>query len=115
MIYAIIGIPLCLVMFQAVGERLNYFTSWFIQIVKKTFRLKSNEVNQTELVFVGGFLAFVAIFGGAAMFTHYEGWSYFNSIYYCVVTLTTIGFGDYVALQVHYYSSSISFHSHPHY
>ena len=27
------------------------------------------------------------------------GWSYFHSIYYCFVTLTTIGFGDYVALQ----------------
>lgn len=27
------------------------------------------------------------------------GWSYFNSIYYCFVTLTTIGFGDFVALQ----------------
>ena len=28
-----------------------------------------------------------------------SGWSYFHSIYYCFVTLTTIGFGDYVALQ----------------
>jgi hypothetical protein len=87
-------------MFQAVGERLNSFTSWFIKVFKKTFRFRKTDVNQSELVFVGGLLAFLIVFGGAAIFTYYEGWSYFNSIYYCVVTLTTIGFGDYVALQV---------------
>ena len=58
------------------------------------------KVNQTELVCVGGALAVLVITCGAALFTHYESWSYFDSIYYCVITLTTIGFGDYVALQV---------------
>ncbi len=33
------------------------------------------------------------------MFTRYEGWTYFDSVYYCFITLTTIGFGDMVALQ----------------
>ena len=99
MIYATIGIPLCLVMFQSVGDKLNFFAAYCIQMVKKCSRVKNTEVNQFEKVVVAGLLAVFTVTVGAAMFSHYEGWTYFNSIYFCVITLTTIGFGDYVALQ----------------
>jgi hypothetical protein len=102
MLYAIVGIPLCLVMFQSVGERLNYFSSFCIQLVKKCTRIKNTEVNQTEMVCAAVVFAIVVITGGAAMFSHYEGWSYFDSIYYCVITLTTIGFGDFVVSSFDY-------------
>jgi hypothetical protein len=31
---------------------------------------------------------------GAAIFNIWEDWSFFNSFYFCFVTMTTIGFGD---------------------
>ncbi|CAF3762207.1 unnamed protein product [Adineta steineri] len=99
MLYAVIGIPLCLVMFQSVGERLNNFASWCIKTIKKCFKFRFYESTQTELVIVGTVLAVGVVTGGAAMFHHYESWGYFNCVYYCFITLTTIGFGDFVALQ----------------
>lgn len=53
-----------------------------------------------NLMFATGMLSTIIITTGAAVFSRYEGWTYFDSFYYCFVTLTTIGFGDYVALQV---------------
>jgi hypothetical protein len=91
MLYAVIGIPLCLVMFQSVGERLNNFASWCIQTIKKCVKLRQYESTQTELVIVGTVLAVGVVTGGAAMFKYYETWTYFNSVYFCFITLTTIG------------------------
>lgn len=36
------------------------------------------------------------IFGGAVLFSLWEGWGYLDGSYFCFVTLSTIGFGDLV-------------------
>ena len=45
-----------------------------------------------------GILIIYLLFG-ALIFSGYEEWSMLNSIYYSFITLSTIGFGDYVPGQ----------------
>lgn len=97
--YAMVGIPLGLVMFQSIGERLNKFASVVIRRAKRYLRCQKTEATEMNLMLATGMLSSIIITTGAAVFSKYEGWTYFDSFYYCFVTLTTIGFGDYVALQ----------------
>lgn len=99
MAYAMVGIPLGLVMFQSIGERLNKFASVVIRRAKTYMRCQQTEATEMNLMLATGLLSSIIILTGAAVFSRYEGWSYFESFYYCFITLTTIGFGDYVALQ----------------
>ena len=52
MIYAVAGIPLGLVMFQSIGERLNTFVAYVIKGIKTCARCESTEASQTELILV---------------------------------------------------------------
>ncbi|CAJ0576588.1 unnamed protein product, partial [Mesorhabditis spiculigera] len=98
MFYALAGIPLGLVMFQSIGERMNTFAAQLLRFVRRISGRKP-EVTQMDLIFIASGWGTFLIAAGAWAFHRYEGWSYFDSIYYCFTTLTTIGFGDFVALQ----------------
>ncbi|CAG0905689.1 unnamed protein product [Darwinula stevensoni] len=99
MLYAIVGIPLGLVMFQSIGERLNKVASILIKKLKTVLRFNNTDATEVNLLLATGVLSSLIITVGAAMFSQYEQWNYFDSLYYCYITLTTIGFGDFVALQ----------------
>lgn len=99
MFYAMVGIPLGLVMFQSIGERLNKLSSVVIQKAKRLCGCTEIEATEINLICVVTTLSSLTIAVGAAAFSRYEGWTYFDSVYYCFITLTTIGFGDMVALQ----------------
>ncbi|XP_053641714.2 potassium channel subfamily K member 13-like [Cherax quadricarinatus] len=36
---------------------------------------------------------------GAVLYMKEENWSYFESVYFCYISFSTIGFGDYIAIQ----------------
>ncbi|KAK5879907.1 hypothetical protein CesoFtcFv8_022983 [Champsocephalus esox] len=99
MLYALLGIPLTLVMFQSVGERINTFVRFLLHRLKKCIGMRHTEVSMVNMVTFGSISCTCTLWVGALAFSHFEGWSFFHAFYYCFITLTTIGFGDYVALQ----------------
>ncbi|XP_070271490.1 potassium channel subfamily K member 10 isoform X1 [Myotis yumanensis] len=99
-LYAIFGIPLFGFLLAGIGDQLGTIFGKSIARVEKVFRKK--QVSQTKirvistiLFILAGCIVFVTI--PAVIFQYIEGWTALESIYFVVVTLTTVGFGDYVA------------------
>lgn len=108
--YGLIGIPMNGILLTQLGE---FFGRVFVKAHEKYKSYKHGRDNyyprklttfetgkaglaaQIFAHLLPGFVMF--IFFPAFLFSHYEGWSYEEAVYYAFVTLTTIGFGDYVA------------------
>ncbi|XP_061854365.1 potassium channel subfamily K member 10 [Colius striatus] len=107
-LYAIFGIPLFGFLLAGIGDQLGTMFGKGIAKVEKVFRKK--QVSQTKirvistiLFILAGCIFFVTI--PVVVFKHIEGWTALESIYFVVVTLTTVGFGDFVAggnADIHY-------------
>lgn len=96
MIYALVGIPLTGILLAWTSE---FFGEKLFQLFKS--KLDSEKQHSKRIIAAAtviyiaiGFLVFV--FVPAIIFTAIEDWSYLESVYYCFITLTTIGFGDFV-------------------
>ncbi|XP_077443597.1 potassium channel subfamily K member 10a isoform X1 [Stigmatopora argus] len=101
-LYAIFGIPLFGFLLAGVGDQLGTIFVKSIAKVEKMFRNKHNQISQTKiriastlLFILAGCILFVTI--PVVIFKHIEGWTALESTYFVVITLTTVGIGDYVA------------------
>lgn len=79
------------------GKRYKSYTLW--KIWKKNIEAKF-EISLDPDTAVPTYLCIAVmaayIAGGAFLFATWEGWRFREGAYFCFVTLTTIGFGDYV-------------------
>ena len=103
--YALFGIPLCLALLSEVGGLLSHFVDTVVGGTMKAAKGRQLNPRKTlatlllvfSAIFVGGLVLFILF--PALIFHSIEGWTYADAIYYCCVTLTTVGFGDFVAGQ----------------
>nr|XP_033794269.1 potassium channel subfamily K member 17 [Geotrypetes seraphini] len=93
--YALVGIPLNLILLNRIGQWMSNWVHRCSNVLgKKLSRPKTAKV-LTSLCALGlGLLLF--FFLPPLMFTSIEDWNYSEGIYYAFITLSTIGFGDYV-------------------
>ncbi|XP_036398150.1 potassium channel subfamily K member 17 [Megalops cyprinoides] len=94
--FALFGIPLNVVVLNRIGKYMLATERAICDFIeRKTNHRSCTRVLVHTLSFVTGVLVFFVL--PMHVFTMQEGWSYAQSIYYCFITLSTIGFGDYVA------------------
>ncbi|XP_029688472.1 potassium channel subfamily K member 17 [Takifugu rubripes] len=94
--FALFGIPLNVVVLNRVGK-------YMLVIVKNISTLLEGKTKHERCTCVSvhlvSYLSGVCLFFVVPMimFQQQEGWTYSEAIYYCFITLSTVGFGDFVA------------------
>ncbi|XP_029030471.1 potassium channel subfamily K member 4 [Betta splendens] len=98
--YALVGIPMFGILLAGVGDHLGTGLRKMVAKIENLFlkwRVSPTIVRVISAVLsiLLGCLLFVAV--PIFVFQEVEGWSLLESAYFVVITLTTVGFGDYVA------------------
>ena len=103
-IFAILGIPLTALVISGVGEKIQKLIKPITDRVWVKGRKKVDSVLKTVSIILVGIVCFFLI--PAGIFSHIEGWTYGEGIYFTIITLTTVGFGDFVIGKSHCLSTS---------
>ncbi|XP_062485677.1 potassium channel subfamily K member 17 isoform X2 [Pezoporus occidentalis] len=94
-LFALFGIPLNLVLLNEIGQLMLLGVQHCSHRLEEAFHLqkKSSLLIKTSAL-VTGLLLFLLL--PPLLLSDKEGWSYEEGFYYSFITLSTIGFGDYV-------------------
>lgn len=97
-VYGLIGIPLTLILLSAFVERLLIPVTYLLQFLnsKLGHLYQAFNIRVLHLVVVGFLVVVLFFLIPAGIFSYLEPeWNYVDSLYYCFISLTTIGLGDY--------------------
>ncbi|XP_028446073.1 potassium channel subfamily K member 4 [Perca flavescens] len=97
--YALVGIPMFGILLAGVGDHMGTVLRRAVAkietlFLKRKVRPTTVRVISAVLSILIGCLIFLAV--PTVVFQKVEQWSFLESLYFVVITLTTVGFGDYV-------------------
>ncbi|KAI9514706.1 hypothetical protein NQZ68_031594 [Dissostichus eleginoides] len=97
--YALVGIPMFGILLAGVGDHMGTVLRRAVAkietlFLKRKVRPTTVRVISAVLSILIGCLIFLAV--PTVVFQKVEKWSFLESLYFVVITLTTVGFGDYV-------------------
>ncbi|KAK3868059.1 hypothetical protein Pcinc_026535 [Petrolisthes cinctipes] len=98
-IYAVIGIPMTFILLTALVERILMPTTWLLYWLnsKLGHLYQPFNIRVFHLSIVGSIALLLFMVFPAFIFAKLEpGWDFLDSLYYCFISLTTIGLGDYI-------------------
>ena len=92
---ALIGIPLNLGVLKTVGERITkYIRSTVKHIEKKHLKRRSPNRVGVKVAGVAFIMMVIVLLVGGASDMVFDGWTFFDGVYFNFITFSTIGFGD---------------------
>ncbi|XP_061786330.1 uncharacterized protein kcnk4a [Nerophis lumbriciformis] len=97
--YALVGIPMFGILLAGVGDHMGTVLRRAVAkietlFLKRKVRPTTVRVSSAVLSILVGCLIFLAV--PTVVFQESEDWSFLESLYFVVITLTTVGFGDFV-------------------
>jgi hypothetical protein len=117
MVYAAVGIPLCLIVLAELGKLLTLLLKAAYSYPRRMLKLcKAGDENDYAVdeefnlpvgVAVGVSVLYMLL--GALMYQVWEDWSYLDGFYFIFISISTVGFGDILPSDNEYFLMSFAY------
>lgn len=99
---SLVGIPITLLTLKSIGKLIAKYVNRIVtRFEKRIFKISEpKHMNTKSVVILVVMMTLLIVINGLSVM-HLLNWSLIEAVYYCFITFSTIGFGDYVLRQPH--------------
>ncbi|XP_031557818.1 potassium channel subfamily K member 1-like [Actinia tenebrosa] len=108
-VYALFGIPMTAILLTAIVERLLIVAEAIQELLSRSCAVRGvplGYMRMFHLSIIMLVILLIVMFVPAIFYSKLQGWSYFEAFYFCFISLTTIGLGDFVPGDDSYWQKS---------